>query len=142
MGSYCVMSCLLHRCCHANGRNCHSPLRRWSCLGWSWCRFGLHFGPHVPVRVFPQVDSWSCRWSLPVWNHYWHSPLQHLQQRHQGPAESFLVSHPSCNSVHLGCCTCLRHVPSSRGVHFLFLVTTLRLNPIFAVPSLVDQEAA
>src|SRR6266702_3334507 len=122
MGSYCVMSCLLRRCRHANGLNCHSSLRRWSCLGWSRCRFGLHFGPHVPVRVFSQMDSWSYRWSLPVWNHHWYPPLQRLQQRHQKPAESFLVSHPSCNSVHLGRNSCLRHVPSSRGAHFLFLV--------------------
>src|SRR6266404_7387629 len=138
MGSCCVMSCLLHRCRHANGRHCHSPLHHWSCLGWPRRRFGFHFGPSVPVRVFPKVDSWSRGWPLPVGNHHWHTPCQYLQQRHQESAQSFFVSHPNFDPVRLGCNSCLRYGLATRGaLRFCSRsISTLRLNPISAVTSL------
>lgn len=98
------------------------PVRRRSCICWSWCRYGFLPGPHVPIRVVrlslppfdivdliiaielqcTQVDSWSSCIVLPIHDHH-RSPLgSYRQQRYPTSSRPLFLPYPHRHPIHLG----------------------------------------
>ena len=148
MGSCCILSRLLCRCRHSDGRHCACSLRHRPCLGRSRCWYGLHLGSNVSVRVLSQVDPWCRRRPLPVGYYYRAPPRRRFQQCYQEPTQSLLLSHSRRYSVYLGSNSCWWNGRPSRGVCFrpnsLLNCTRLKLfqSPRWLIKKHRDVDAA